>query len=393
MFQRPFPEQRRFLNVLGIVFFSFFILQGVLFAEDPNRSHQFVRSIAMGDAFTAVADGRETIAYNPAGLLQKGVEWSLTFDILSLAYNEMVNDAMAGELEFNTSNTDYLEDLPGTRAYIEIDTGLCYIALCHLYYPNSGVYFGASNNIKLELVFPEQTVIPIVEIEAVAQYIVEYGLAYNLFLPELYIGANFKVIHRYKGFNADISLLRAAALGAGGIQDLESEYNPNPAPAKVVLDLGLIYRIDHPLNPRIGISVLDTAAYSTDGLETGTIDYAGAGESKQLVTMGGAMTQQINEIYLTYSLDYQDLLFGYYSNDSLTRRIAIGFEAAFWKEKNNISPFALQMGLRELKYFSYGFTSTIGFFQFSLARWVENFGSEANPTLDQRYMFDLAFVF
>lgn len=394
-------QQNRFLNLkktirsqrLVHLLLVFCFIPSILLAEDPNRSHRFVRSIAMGDAFTAVADSRETIAYNPAGILQKGVDWTFTFDVLSLSYNELVRDAMSGELEFNTENTDYLDDLPGTRAYIELEMGLCYVSLCYIHYPDSGVYFGASHNVKLELVFPEQTVIPILEMEAVAQYVVEYGLAYNIFTPGLFVGTNLKVVHRYRGIDADISLIRAAGMEGGDVEDLEEEYNPNPAPAKLVFDIGLIYRFDHPLAPRIALSVLDIAAYSEDGLETGTIDYAGAGETTPLTTLGGAITHKLNDIFFTYSLDYQDLTFDYFSNNSLTRRVAFGFEAAFWRGKDNLSPFAIQMGLREMKYFSYGFTTTIGFFQFSLARWTENFGSENNPTLDKRYMFDLAFVF
>lgn len=362
-------------------------------AEDPDRSHRFVRSVAMGDAFTAVGDSRETIAYNPAGLLQKGVDWTFTFDVLSLSYNQLVKDAIEGKLNFDTDNTDDLDDLPGARAYIQMEMGLCYIALCYLHYPDTGVYFGAAHDVKLELVFPEQTVIPMLEMEAIAQYVVEYGLAYNILIPELFFGINFKVIHRYKGFDADVSLLRAADMKVDDIKDLENEYNPNPAPAKLVFDFGLIYRFDHPLQPRIAISVLDIAAYSADGFETGTIDYSGAGETKQLTTVGGAFTHKVNEIYFTYSLDFQDITYDYYSNDSLTRRVAIGFETAFWRGKDNLSPLAFQMGLRELRYFSYGFSATLGAFQFGLARWTENFGSEANPTTDKRYMFNLAFAF
>ena len=49
-----------------------------------RRTRKFLRPLAMGDAFTAVADSKETIAYNPAGLIIKDAEWSLSFKLLGM---------------------------------------------------------------------------------------------------------------------------------------------------------------------------------------------------------------------------------------------------------------------------------------------------------------------
>lgn len=345
------------------------------FGAEIRRTHRFIRSTAMGGAFTAVADNLETIAYNPAGIALEETEWSLRIPHLWIAYNEFIKDVMNNSSDlYDPDNKDSLKDLPGTRAYVETQLGIPL-----LFMPDSGMMFGLSSNVWVEFVFPKQTVLPMVHLEAIKQDLVEFAMATEISDWGLYVGGNLKVMQR-TGVIADISLLRIVNLEEDEIQD---EYNTDPPPIRYAADLGILYRIDHHWNPRIGISALDI----------GGIDHGSAGEVKQLNSIGVAATQDIRDLHLTYSLDFHDFTYSYFPYNTFTKRVAIGFEAAFGKYEDNTHLFALQLGLREFQYPSFGIKGNIGILEIGSLQWVENYGTEKNPQKDTRYMFLLAFNF
>ena len=321
------------------------------------------------------------MAYNPAGILNKGAEWSLSAHPplpvpLWFSYNELVKKAIDGSLElYDPDDPESLNEIPGTRAYLEIQ-----IPISLVFIPDSGIYFGVSNNTRIEFVFPEQTIIPMVHLEAINDSVIEYAMAFELSDWGVYLGANIKGIHRI-GIIADISLLRLLNLKQ---EELEAEYNSDPPPDWVpAADIGLLLRFDHPLQPRIGLS----------SLNLGGIDFGSAGQVKQLNTIGGALTQNYKELRMTYSADFQDFTYNHFSNNSIKRRIALGFEAAFGINPDNSALVALQLGLRELRYPSFGVSAKLGIFQLHTVQWIENFGTEKNPNPDKRFMFQLLLAF
>jgi len=360
-----------------------------------RRTHQFLRPLAMGGAFTAVADSMETIAYNPAGVLQKDVEWSMSIPIIGFTMNELMRDIVldaSGDIgdklgiDFDDAST--YDNVRGKRLFIEFRVP----ALPLVFLPDSGIYSGLSANFWFEFVVPKQSIIPTVHIELITQAVYEYAMAFEIFKSGWFAGGNLKLINRV-GVVDDVGLLVLSNLDADDLLDKSGAGQP---PLKLAFDLGLLYRFDHRWNPRIGISSLDVGSVDVSSelnAKYGGIDYGVAGEVKQLNSIGFAVTQQIDKIYLTYSADFHDYSFSYFPNNSIMRRIALGFEIAFYREPDNASIAALQIGIRELRYPSWGYSLAFGFLKFSAAQWIENYGTETNPVTDQRTIFLISLDF
>jgi hypothetical protein len=361
-----------------------------IMAAEVRRTHRYIRSIAMGDAFTAVADSEETIAHNPAGLLHKNVEWSVNLPFLGVGFNDIVKNWNNAETERDFSDTSTLEDLPGKRIYTETQISL----MPSLYIPNKGIYTGFDADIWLEIIFPPQVIIPTVSIDAVVQGTYDYAMAFEIW--GLNIGANLKYVNR-KGIVADLDLISISAyLEDEDIQGLIDEYAADQPEPKLVLDLGLLYRFDHPWNFRIGLSSLDMLGMDLGedrDISYGGVDYGSAGEVEQLNSVGFAFTKEIDELFLTGSIDYHDYTYSYFPNNSLIRRVALGFEAAYGINADSSHIAAVQLGLRELKYPSFGLMFKIGVLEFNTVRWTENYGTEKTEILDTRYMFLISFAF
>ncbi len=361
------------------------------FAVAIRRTHRFLRPMAMGGAFTAIADSEETIAYNPAGLYQKNVEWSLDMSFLGIAYNQNGNDMITGEIDFGDQSS--LADLPGERIYFEYP-----VILSHsIYIPDCGwcgVYGGASADAWLEIAFPSQTIIPTIDLEFIGQMVVEYAMAFEVF--GINAGFNLKGIQR-EGVVASVDLLSASSLIADDDWDgLVEEYAADQPNSKLVMDFGFLYRFNHPWNIRIGMSALDVVSMDLEGdsaVTYGGIDYGDAGEITQLNTLGIAFTINIDEFDLTGSMDYLDFTYTYIPSNSTTRRIALGFEAGYAKRSDNTYLAAFQLGLRELKYPSFGLMLTLGAIKFGTIQWTENFGTEETELVDARYMFLISLNF
>ncbi|MCP4296964.1 MAG: hypothetical protein GY786_15280 [Proteobacteria bacterium] len=362
-----------------LFFLTFFVMLtlgvDLLEAAFARRTHQFPRAIAMGDAFVAVGDSMGTIAYNPAGILMRGVEWDYHMPLFVYTYDELIrNSIKERKLDIvDFDDPDSLDNLPGTRAYFEFE----FPFLPYVFVPNQGWFFGLTSNNWIEFVFPDSTTIPDVLVEVISNNVAEFAMAQDFFSGRLKMGFNAKAINRV-GVLADISLLRLDSLE---IDEIYDEYNTDP-PADIVpsFDFGVLYTFDMLYKPRIGISATDI----------GDLDFGSAGSVKQLNTIGAAATQIVESLKLTYSLDYRDYTYSYFSSDSLKQRINVGFEVAFRIQEDNI---AFQMGLKELQYLSYGLSAKVGWIQFNTLQWTENFGTDKNPSLDKRYMFQLALEF
>ncbi len=350
----------------------------LLEAAFARRTHQFPRAIAMGDAFVAVGDSMGTIAYNPAGILMRRVEWNYHMPLFVYTYDELIrNSIKERELDIiDFDDPDSLDNLPGTRAYFEFE----FPFLPYIFVPNQGWFLGLTSNNWIEFVFPESTVIPEVQVEVISNNVAEFAMAQDFFSGSLKMGFNAKAIKRI-GVLANISPLRLENLE---IDEINDEYNSDPPPDIVPsFDFGILYTFDKPYKPRIGVSATDL----------GDLDFGSAGSVKQLNTIGAAATQIVESLRLTYSLDYRDYTYSYFSSDSLKQRINVGFEAAFGIQEDNTSLIAFQMGLRELQYLSFGISAKVGWIQLNTLQWTENFGTEKTPSLDKRYMFQLALEF
>ena len=370
-------KYNRLLLVPAIVFAA----QSALGME-ARRLHLFPRAIAMGGAFTAVADGKETIVYNPAGLLIENVDWSLSFPILWIGYNDLTKNLSSGLSEVNFGDADSLDEVPGERVYVDLQLGSPF-----WFHPDSGNFVGISGEFWLEIVVPMTTVIPMMHLEIVEQYAAEYGTAWELWDSGLFLGVTAKVIKR-SGVLTDMSLLKYNTLITGNIKEsyrnLKDEYGFETPAIRFSWDFGLLYRFEGlEWNPRIGLAMLDVAGADFDKI----------GEMKQLNSLGFAASNDWKEIYFTYSLDYQDFTYDYFSDGSTKRRLNAGFEATVTRDPDNSSIFAMQLGFRELQHFSYGFAVRMVFFQASYAQWVENYGTEDNKELDTRYMMTFSIVF
>lgn len=362
----------------------------IAICADIRRTHSFVRPLAMGDAFTAVADSKETIGYNPAGLLQKNRLWSLTVPVLGVAYNEVVKDWNNTETKRDFNDTETLKDLPGKRIFANAQTPL----MVSYFDPHLGFFTGIDSDAWLEIIFPPQTIIPTVGIELVAQAVFDYAKAFNIW--GVTFGINTKVMYR-RGIVADLDLLSIASyLENDDFDGLIDEYAADQPEPKLVFDVGMLYRFDHPWQPRIGVSALDIISMDLAGeseVRYGGIDYGSAGAVNQLNSLGFAFTKDINEFDLTGSFDFHDYTFSYFSDDSISRRLAIGFEAGYGRNSDSSHLVAIQLGLRELKYPSLGLSLKMGIIEFNTVRWIENFGTEETEILDTRYMFLISFVF
>jgi len=376
-----------FAKKFNIVFVILILLNcQISDGEEIKRTHRFIRSMAMSEACTAL-EGKESIAHNPAGLLVKNGKWSMSFPLIWLTFNDTLKQSLNGSIDIDFNDQEGLEELKGTRVFAELQ-----LAMPFLYFPDSGVFWGVSTDNWIEFIFPIQSIIPMVHLELVNQNIVEYGFAFETFLTGLNFGANIKFVQRI-GAIADISLLRAPNLTQ---EELYQEYSPDPPSPKIILDIGFLYRFDHPLNFRVGISALDIAGLDVGGegsLHYGSIDYGSVGVVKQFNSVGFAATQELDNLDITYSADFHDFTFNYFPNTSIKRRIALGAEAAFGKNPDDSYLMILGVGLKELEYPSFGFSGKLGVLKISTVQWVENFGTENVKKPDKRYMFQISFDF
>lgn len=359
---------------ISLVFTLFFILTAsISLADAVRRTHLFTRPLAMGDAFTAVADSEETISHNPAGLLQKNVEWTLSFPILWLAYDELVRQYMVGEEELEFETAQDIEDSLGTRAYIEAQIGFPF-----WFHPDSGNFVGLSANWWVELLFPTQTVIPLIYIENVKQFTFEYGTAWELWDWDLYVGTTAKAYKRM-GYVTYISYFEASDLD---LDELEKKYGSEP-PIAYSGDIGFLYRFEADWNPRIGLTFMDI----------GGVKFEGVGKLRQFNALGFAASHYYGDVHFTYSFDFHDFTYTYFPYESTKRRLSCGFEAALGRHADNTSTFSIQLGFKELSHLSYGFATRLGIIDTSLVIWQENYGTDDDEKIDKRYMFQMGLMF
>ncbi|MBT4526418.1 MAG: hypothetical protein HOC24_07700 [Deltaproteobacteria bacterium] len=362
---------RHYKSILFLLFFT--LTASISLADAIRRTHLFTRALAMGDAYTAVADSEETISHNPAGLLQEKVEWSLSFPILWLAYDELIRQAMVGEVEFDFEDEGFLEDVPGTRAYLEAQLGFPF-----WYHPDSGNFIGIGGNWWLELVFPRQTIIPVVHIENVQQLTFEYGTAWELWDWDLYFGTTIKAMKR-QGYIVDVSILEVVDMD---LDQLDKTYGSEP-PIAYSADVGLLYRFEADWNPRIGLMIMDINGVKFDGV----------GKLRQFNAIGFAASHYYEDIHFTYSFDFHDFTYTYFSYKDTQRRLSCGVEAALGRHPDNTSIFSVQLGFKELRHLSYGISTRLGIVDTSLVVWKENYGTDDEEKIDKRYMFQIGFMF
>ncbi len=128
-------------------------------------------------------------------------------------------------------------------------------------------------------------------------------------------------------------------------------------------------------------------------MDIGGVTFEGIGKIRQFNAIGFAASHYYEDLHFTYSFDFHDFTYTYFSYDSTRRRLSTGMEVALGRQPDNTSVFSIQLGFKELKYLSYGFATRLGFVDTSLAVWQENYGTDDEAKVDKRYMFQVGFMF
>ncbi|MBU0996038.1 MAG: hypothetical protein KJ737_26380 [Proteobacteria bacterium] len=356
---------------IGVAAAIFIWGSGVATAVEYQSIYQSIRPLGMGGAFTAVADDKNALYYNPAGLSHIS-EFRVGMDTvfeMSESGIGLISDIQDTDFENEAEVSTFLQDYVGDVQYIRFslapqlgmrvkDAGVMVSGLAQAKvtaevfnppWPNllagiivdAGVIGGAG--MELEAVEG-------LRVGVAAKFIRRENL-YKVYTPTDIVNENFDPFEEDRESGSGLSL-----------------------------DLGVIYRL--PFVERIDT---DVAICFQNFPEMDMGDAVGIDSQ---INIGIAVNKDINDFHVTGAFDIRDLTNNLGSvddvnvDDDLAKRMYMGAEVRFPKI------LALRAGLHQ-GYMSFGATADLTFISFDFASYVEEIGAYAGQRDDRRYVAQL----
>jgi len=354
-------------KIITILLLAAFIYPTKVSASAYQRFYTGVRPIAMGGAFIAVADDRNTIFYNPAGLSRVK---SFTLNILNPAVSigenslDMYKDMNDIDMDDTGEVSDLLRKHTGDylHLYASLTPGVGFRI------KDFGVMINALaiGNLDSEVrnpVYPEFHLNGHVDVGGIG------GIGFKLpGLQNLRAGIAFKAISR-ESINEVYTPAEIASDNFNDQLDNDKETGSGTS-----FDLGLIYTL--PWNKWFETDL------AVSGENIPEIDFDNGEKLKTVWTAGLALRKKIGAFSLLGAIDYRDMTKNLGNDNDLGKRLHIGTEIKF-KEL-----FALRAGLNQ-GYPTYGIGLDVWILKLDAAVYSEEVGAYSGQREDKRYIGQL----
>lgn len=315
-----------------------------------------IRPLAMGNAFTAVADDKNAVFYNPAGLnsVKKGrVDLLPPLIEVSQTIVDLGSDASGLDTNDTSGTVDSLKKYVGNhmRGRVSVFPN----------YTRKNFEIGFLENASLDAKV-RQPSYPYVNTNIKNDAGLVLGIAsdYTVKNETLQFGISGKFIQR-RAVSRTYSAVDLSNANYKFEDDIKSGIG-------IGINMGAIYRVDKaPLKSSYGIAIRNLG-----GMGFGT-----AGVANQSVNLGVAFSRKIGFVPLTVAFDYVDIFGG-----GIPKRMHFGVEAEL------IKIFTLRAGLNQ-GYATYGALIDLWILQLEYASYTEEVGEYAGQEKDQRHVFQL----
>lgn len=325
-----------------------------------------VRPLAMGDAFTAVANDENAAFYNPAGL-----HWIETPHTAFLTPQVDIGTIPASLIspcgtEIDTATiTDTLRGMVGKRQYLRGSLLTDYL--------RRDIQLGILLQARLEFEV-HQPSYPYVDVDSGTDIVYFLGVAQGVWDDALKMGFSPKLVQRNelaKRYTVtDISSSNFDFMG-----DVKSG-------SAVGLDFGAIYTTE-----MMGYET----SFGVAGQNIGRLNFSGGVNSVPAkVNLGASMRIPFDMWFGPYTLlaalDFKDVWNFYGPDRDIPKRFHFGMELPFNKY------FTLRAGIKQ-SYWTYGAALAIGILKFSYANYTEELGGYGGQRGDVRNVLEVAAVF
>lgn len=337
------------------------------YAKAYQRLYTGVRPIGMGGAFAAVADDRNTVFYNPAGLSRiDGFTLGVFNPAVGVGENgfDMYSDSEDIDMDDTGEVADLLRDYTGEHMHL-------YAALTpHLGFRinNFGVMvsafgIGSMDSTVRNPVYPQFNMNARIDIGGIG------GVGFMVpGVKGLRAGAAFKSISR-ESIN---EVYTPAQIAADDFEDrIEDDKKSGTATG---LDLGFIYTL--PWNKYFETDVALT------GQNIPELEFDDGETLETEWTAGVALKKEIGPFAVLAALDYRDITDNIEEDSDLGKRIHMGTEVQF-KDL-----FAVRAGFNQ-GYPTLGASLDLWVIKFDAAMYSEEVGAYAGQREDKRYMGQL----
>lgn len=336
--------------------------QRVFAAGELHEYYTSVRGLGMGNAYSAVADGRDALYYNPAGLAQNR-GFSITLANLSAGANRSDIYATALDLQDQNKYITTIQNLYGKNIW---GSGGGQAAITA---PNIG--FAAFDKIEASA-FVSNPAAPSIDIRYINDYGFTFGASANI-LESVSIGASFSFIKR----SGAVMPIGVATLGTLSAQTLKDQLNNSGTGYNG--SLGILAAIPTVARPRASLVFKNLG--STNFTQDSGSNSLGTIDSE--IDLGMAFDIPLGPIgRITPSFDYK------YFNltaEQLGKKIHVGLEL-------DLTVIAIRGGFNQ-GYYTAGAGVNLHFLKFDAVTYGVELGEYPGQMEDRRYLAQITMEF
>jgi len=363
-----YSEKMRWTTIALAGFFLIFIWVSGTVAKEYPSLYRGVRPLAMGGAFTAVADDENALYYNPAGLAEISiVEVGIFNPLVEVGAEglELYQDLMTTDFETQEEAEDFLNEYIGKPQHLKAALSP-YVGfnVAEVGVMIAGIAQGTFNAEVRDPAYPE------IDVSLIGDYGLLGGVGGKLPFSGLRAGVSLKFINRESLVE---SYTAVDLVGEDFDKRVEGDMESGSG---VSADLGVIYTL-----PFVPVVDLDVGLALQNFPE---MDMGGAADIDSQVNLGLAVKKSIAGFGFTGAMDYMDLTNNTGDDDDWAKHFHLGAEVSF--------PviLSLQAGLNQ-GYLSGGFGLSFGVVWLNFATYGEEVGAHAGQKEDRRYVGQVSF--
>lgn len=345
-----------------LIIFMFLILL-LTCSQAEAILYKGVRPLGMGNAFTALADDKNALFYNPAGL--SGVSYfgmDIFNPIIEISKNGIDLASDAGDTDFDETGevADLLRKHTGDAQFFRI--GLFPNAAFRV--ANAGAMIGLMGQARTDIQI-RNPVWPEAHVNMIADYGAIGGAGLDLPFPGWRLGGSLKVIGR----ESLSEVYTAADIASENFEDRIEDDLQNGS--GVSIDIGAIYDVPD-------MTMADKLSFGICAQNLPSMKMGDAQKIESQVNVGTAVRKTFGAYELTGTLDIHDITKNATEHSDLAKRIHAGAEVRF------PMILSLRTGLNQ-GYLTGGITFDFRYLRFDFATYAEEVGTHAGQKDDRRY--------